>query len=72
MKVAEISLGPTGHSRDTVRKAKGDHLGRIHSDQKVLEVIRWGEAGLCYPRLRISKLAQGTIRLESTQIRWFS
>jgi hypothetical protein len=31
-----------------------------------------GEAGHCYQRPIVSKLAQGTIRSESTQIRWFS
>jgi hypothetical protein len=25
-----------------LRKAKGDHLDRVHSDQKVLEIIRYG------------------------------
>jgi hypothetical protein len=27
---------------DEVRKAKGDHLDAVHSDQKVLEMIMWG------------------------------
>ncbi len=30
-----------------------------------------GESGPCYRRLRASKLTQKTIRLKSTQIRWF-
>jgi hypothetical protein len=34
--------GPTGFSRDILHKAKGYHLDRLHSGQKVLEVIRWG------------------------------
>jgi hypothetical protein len=33
---------PTRHSRDVLRKAKGDHLDRVHSDQMVLKIIRWG------------------------------
>jgi hypothetical protein len=28
------------HSRDILCKAKGDHLGQVHSDQMVLEMIR--------------------------------
>jgi hypothetical protein len=43
------------HSRDILRKAKGDHLDRVHSDQMVLEVIRWGRLVLF---IRVSKLAQ--------------
>jgi hypothetical protein len=42
MRVARISWGPTGHSRDILHKAKGDHIDRVHSDQKVLEMIRQG------------------------------
>ncbi len=34
--------GPTGCSRDILHKAKGDPVGRVHSDQKVLKVIRRG------------------------------
>ncbi len=33
---------PTGCSRDILHKAKGDYLDRVHTDQKVLEVIRRG------------------------------
>jgi hypothetical protein len=29
-------------SRDTMLQAKGDQLERVHSDQMVLEMIRWG------------------------------
>jgi hypothetical protein len=58
------------HSRDILCKAKGDHIDQVHSDQKVLEMIRQGKLGPCYYRPRVSKLTQGTIRLESTQIRW--
>jgi hypothetical protein len=34
--------GPNMHSRDILRKAKGDHLDRVHSDQMVLKMIRRG------------------------------
>jgi hypothetical protein len=30
------------HSRDILCKAKQDHLDQAHSDQMVLEMIRWG------------------------------
>jgi hypothetical protein len=30
------------HSRDILRQAKLDPLDRAHSDQMVLEMIRWG------------------------------
>jgi hypothetical protein len=40
-KIAGIDWGsPTGHSWDILHKAKGDHLDRVHSDKKVLEMIR--------------------------------
>jgi hypothetical protein len=39
------------HSRDILLKAKGDHLDLVHTDQKVLEMIRQG-------RPRVSKLTQ--------------
>jgi hypothetical protein len=39
------------HSMDILRKAKGDCLDLVHSDQKVLETIRRG-------RLVLSKLTQ--------------
>ncbi len=39
-------MGPTGHSRDKLHKAKGDHLDQVYSDQKVLKVIRWGKLDL--------------------------
>jgi hypothetical protein len=58
-------------SRDILRKAKGDHLVRVHSDEKVLEMIRW-EGWSLLSEAKSLKLAQGTIRFESTEIRWFS
>jgi hypothetical protein len=60
---------PTDYSRDMLSKAKGDHNDRVHSDQKVVKMIRLVLANW---RPRVSKLAQGTISLESIQIRWFS
>jgi hypothetical protein len=30
------------HSREILLQAKGDHLGGVHSDQMVLEMIMWG------------------------------
>jgi hypothetical protein len=30
------------YSRDTLLKAKGDHLDRVHPDEMVLEMVRWG------------------------------
>ncbi len=33
---------PTMHSRDILLQDKGDHLGQVHSDQMVLEMIRCG------------------------------
>jgi hypothetical protein len=30
---------PAMQSRDILRKAKGNHLDQVHSDQKVLEMI---------------------------------
>jgi hypothetical protein len=42
MRVAMLNGDPTGRSRDILHKANGDHLDRVHTDQKVLEVIGWG------------------------------
>jgi hypothetical protein len=33
---------PTMRSKDILLQAKGDHLGQVHSDQMVLEMIRGG------------------------------
>ncbi len=46
-KVARIIRDTTMHSKDILRKAKGDHLDRVHSDQIVLQTIRWGRLILC-------------------------
>ncbi len=46
-KIAGIIRDPTMHSRDILRKAKGDHLDQVHSvysDQMVLVTVRQ-EAG---------------------------
>jgi hypothetical protein len=64
-------MRPTGRSKDILHKAKGDHIGQVHSDHKVLKVIRKKGADLFDRRLRVSKLCQEVIRLESTQIRLF-
>jgi hypothetical protein len=45
-------------SRDILLQAKGDHLGRVNSDQMVLEMIRWGEAGPVEPQLSGSRESQ--------------
>jgi hypothetical protein len=42
MRVAMPYGDPTGPSRDILHKANGDHLDRVHADQKVLEVIGRG------------------------------
>jgi hypothetical protein len=39
MRIAMISWGPTGRSRDILRKAKEEHLDRVHLGQKDLENI---------------------------------
>jgi hypothetical protein len=52
--------------------AKENYLDRVHSDQKVLKMIRRERLFLVFLVIGVSKLAHGTIRLESTQIRWFS
>jgi hypothetical protein len=40
MRVARILWVPSVRSRDILLRAKGDHLGRVYSDQMVLETIR--------------------------------
>jgi hypothetical protein len=42
MRVAWILWISTMRSREILLQAKGDHLGRAHSDQIVLKVIRRG------------------------------
>ncbi len=39
-RVAGILWVTSMRSRDFLLQAKGDHLGRVHSDQTVLEMIR--------------------------------
>ncbi len=39
MRAAGILWILTIRSRDILQQAKGDHLDRMHSDQKVLQVI---------------------------------
>ncbi len=52
-------------------KAKGGHLDWVHSDQKVLKMIRRG-GWFLLSEAKSLKLVQETIKLESTKIRWFS
>jgi hypothetical protein len=40
--VARILRVPTMRSRDILLQVKGGHLGRVHSDQMVLEMIMRG------------------------------
>ncbi len=42
IKVDGILRVPTMCSKDILHQAKGDHLGRVHSDQMILEMIRQG------------------------------
>ncbi len=41
-RAAGIFWVPTMRSRDILQQDKGDHLDQVHSDQMVLEMIRWG------------------------------
>jgi hypothetical protein len=42
MRVARIIWVPTMSSKDILLQARGDHLGRVHPDQMVLEMIMRG------------------------------
>jgi hypothetical protein len=53
------------NSRGIYVQAKGDYLDRVHSDQTVLKIVRWRLSHMSKSNSR------GTIRLESTQIRWW-
>ncbi len=50
------------------KKAKGDYQDRVHSDQMVLVIARWG--GWTVWAVAKGKI-RGTTGVESTQIRWF-
>jgi hypothetical protein len=63
---------PTMHPRDILRKAKGDHLDRVHSDHTVLELIRRERLVFFSEAMSLKTILKKTIRLESTQIRWYS
>jgi hypothetical protein len=70
MRIARISRGPTGCSRDILRKAKGG-LTLIESPQ-IRRFLRWSVRGgwsLWSKARSLNNLAQGTIRLKSTQVR---
>jgi hypothetical protein len=46
-------------SKDILLQAKGDHLGQVHSDQMVLEMIRggcWSGRAVARRRPRVKKL----------------
>jgi hypothetical protein len=68
MRAAGILRVPTMHSGDILQQAKGDHLGRVHSDHMILEMIRQGrlflQSCIAQWRPRVSKLAlKRTVRL---------
>jgi hypothetical protein len=42
VRVARVSWGPTGRSRDILRKVQGDHRNLVHTGKKVLKMIRQG------------------------------
>jgi hypothetical protein len=42
MRVAGNRREPTCRSNDILHNANGDHLDRVYSGQKVIEVTRWG------------------------------
>jgi hypothetical protein len=46
-------------STDILIQAKGDLLGRVHSDQMVLETIRWG---------KLAQKCQGSAEPKSLQL----
>jgi hypothetical protein len=70
-RVAGINWGSYYALKRHVAQGHRDHLDRVHSDQKILEMIRQGEAGPCYQSPRVTN-SKNTVRLKSTQIRWFS
>ncbi len=72
MRVAGISWEPAGRSRDILHQPRGITLIESTQIRRFSKNYQAREACPCDWRLRVSKLATGTIRLESTQIRWFS
>jgi hypothetical protein len=52
--------------------ARGAHLDRVHSDQVVLEMIRGRGWSLSSEAKSLKTSSKKTVKLESTQIRWFS
>ncbi len=60
MRVAGILQVPTMHSKDILLQAKWGSSWRVHSDQMVLEMIRWGRlVGRAVAQWRV----EGTFRL---------
>jgi hypothetical protein len=55
------------HSKVILRKGKGDHLDQVHSDQKVLEMIR--QAGPFCRRPRVSRLCPSPLRSDGSRDR---
>jgi hypothetical protein len=53
-------------------QSQGDHLDRVQSDQKVLEIIRRGKLVLVIRGQESQNHSKRAIRLQSTQIEWFS
>jgi hypothetical protein len=62
-----MNFGKT--QRDIDMNAKGDYLDRAYLDQMALRIVRWGG----WTAWAVAKgYLRGSIRLKSTQIRWFS
>jgi hypothetical protein len=72
MRVVGILRVPTMCSKDILLQAKGDHLGQVHSDQIVLEMIRrrvWSGRAGPQRRPRVSKLGlKGPSNYHSNEI----
>ncbi len=63
---------PTRHSKDILRKAKGNDLDQVHSDQMVLKRSGGGGWSLLSKAKSLKINSKKTLRLESALIRWFS
>jgi hypothetical protein len=71
-RVPRVIKGPSMHSKDKLRKAKGDHLDRVHSDQMVLKMTGRGGWSFLLEAKSLKTNSKKTIRLNSTRTRWFS
>ncbi len=59
MRVAKRLWVPTMHSRDILLQAKGNHLDRVHSEQRIIDMIRrgvWSSRTVAQWRPRVSKI----------------